>query len=29
VVLDRWVGLEMLVKKLLVGGREFDTVDAE
>jgi hypothetical protein len=29
VVLDGWVGLEMLVKKLFVSGKGFDTVVAE
>jgi hypothetical protein len=30
VILDGWVGLEMLVKKLLVvSGKGYDTLDAE
>jgi hypothetical protein len=29
VVLDGWVGLEMLVKKLFVSGKGFYAVDAE
>jgi hypothetical protein len=29
VVLDRWEGFEMLVKKLFVSAKGFDTVDTE